>query len=453
MSILLILVLAGLMSAARSFDVSGLPHSVSAGLAFGYVLLTAFFAGKLFQRVKLPRLTGYIMAGILVGPSVLGLLTPVMVQQLRIVNGVAIALIALTAGNELDLRTFRPLFRSIGWITGVAVVGTALLLAVAVYASRGLLPFAALMNLEESIAIALVLGTVMAAQSPAVVVALRDEMEADGPMSRTVLGVVVIADLVVILLFAITSSVAKSIFGAPGDVVDTMAKLAWEIFGSLGSGILAGMLIATYLRKVPRGGALFVLTVAFVVAEVGERIHFDPLLVALAAGMFIRNASSAGPRLHHVIDLSALPVYVIFFAGAGANLPLDILLVVGLPAALYVGVRAAGLLTGARIGARLSGAPVAVRRWAGFGLLPQSGLALALALLFSSTFPEFGREASALVLGVVALNELTGPILFRLALVRSGEAGAKRETVTQPEDAEAAGGAAPPSFPQAPRGP
>jgi Kef-type K+ transport system membrane component KefB len=178
MSILLILLLAGLMGAARSFDVSGLPHSISAGLAFGYVMLTAFFAGRLFQRVKLPRLTGYIAAGILVGPWVLGLLTPVMVEQLRLVNGIAIALIALTAGNELDLRAFRPLLRSIGWITLVAVVGTALLLATAVYLTRSLLPFAALMNFEESVATALVLGSVMAAQSPAVVVALRDEMDA-----------------------------------------------------------------------------------------------------------------------------------------------------------------------------------------------------------------------------------------------------------------------------------
>ncbi len=433
MSILLILLLAGLMSAARTFDVSGLPHSVSAGLAFGYVLLTAFFAGRLFKKLKLPRLTGYIAAGIVVGPSVLGLVSESMTEQLRIVNGVAIALIALTAGNELDLRAFRPLLKSIGWITLCAVVGTALLLAVVVFFTRDLLPFMSLMNMQESIAVSLVLGSVMAAQSPAVVVALRDEMDADGPVTRTVLGVVVIADLVVILLFAATSSVAKSIFGAPGDVLDTLGALAWELLGSLVAGAIAGLLISVYLRKVQAGGALFVLTVAFVMAEVGTRIHFDPLLLALAAGMFIRNVSTTGDRLHHVIDAASLPVYVVFFAVAGATIHLDVLLVVGIPAALYVSVRAFGLLAGSRVGAGVAGAPREVQRWAGFGLLPQAGLALALSLLFANTFPEFGSEAAALTLGVVAINEILAPAIYRLALVRSGEAGARTQVAAADE--------------------
>jgi hypothetical protein len=116
-------------------------------------------------------------------------------------------------------------------------------------------------------------------------------------------------------------------------------------------------------------------------------------------------------------------VYVLFFAVTGANLHLDILLVVGAPAAFLVLVRGFGLWAGTHVGARLAGAPPAVGRYAGFGLLPQAGLALALALLFAKTFPEFGEGAAALTLGVVALNELVAPVLYRSALVRSGEAG------------------------------
>jgi len=445
-SVLLILVLAGLMAAARSFDVSGLPHSVSAGLAFGYVLLTAFFAGGIFKKLHLPRLTGYIAAGIVTGPAVLGLVSEGMTEQLSLINGVAIALIALTAGNELDLRAFRPLLRSIGWMTLVAVVGTAFLLSLTIFLSRDLLPFMSLMDTRESLAVAMVLGSVMAAQSPAVVVALRDEMNADGPVTRTVLGVVVIADLVIILLFALTSSIAKSIFGAPGDVVETVLQLAWELLGSLGAGTMLGAVLWIYLRKVQGGGALFVLTVAFVMAEVGRRVHFDPLLVALAAGMFIRNVTTTGDRLHHEIEAAALPVYVVFFATAGAAIHLDVLLVVGVPAALYVVVRALGLWGGSRIGARIAGSPASVRRWAGFGLLPQAGLALALALLFASTFPEFGAEAAALTLGVVAINEVLAPAIYRYALVKSGEAGARDEpAIAAPEPASE-----PPALPPAP---
>jgi len=419
-NLLIVLALVGLMHAARTFDAGG-AHATT--LAFGFVLLAAFFAGRIFASLRLPKLTGYIATGIAVGPAVLGLLSPELIHDLEIVDGVAIAMIALTAGNELDLRAFRPLLRSIQWITLWAVIGTALLLGAAVFAMQGLLPFFDRLSLLPALAVALVMGVVMSAQSPAVVVALRDEMEADGPMSRTVLGVVVIADLVVILLFAATSSLAQSVIGAPGDFSDTLSLLTWEILGSLTSGVLVGAIIAAYLRFVGRNGALFVVTVCFVAAEVGSRLHFDPLLVALAAGVLIRNATRQGDVLQAQIELASLPVYVVFFAVAGAHIDLRLLASVALPATAIVAVRGIGLVLGSRIGAHLAGSPEVVKRWAGFGLLPQAGLALALAALFVKTFPEFGAEARALVLGVVALNELVAPAIYRWALVRSGEAG------------------------------
>jgi len=428
MQILLVLVLTGLMRALATFDAD---EQTSAGvsLTLGYLLLSAYFIGGLFKSIGLPKLTGYIATGVLVGPSVLGLVAGPMLGSLRIVNGVAVALIALTAGSELEYRTMRPLFRTIRDITVYGVLGTAALLAIAVYLSRGLLPFMQPLSQSETLVMALVLGVVMVAQSPAVVVALRDEMDAEGPVASTVLGVVVIADLVVILLFALTSSLAKAVLGGGVDMLQTARTLAWELLGSLVAGAVIGYLLGLYLRKVQGGAALFVLLIAFIIAEVGQRLHFDPLLVALAAGMFVRNLTSVGDELHRHIAAPALPVYILFFAGAGANLHLDVLWVVGVPAVLYVLVRAAGLLAGSALGARLAEAPPVVRRYAGFGLLPQAGLALALSMLFAKTFPEFGVEAAALTLGVVGINEVVAPALYRFALVRSGEAGKKQRSL------------------------
>lgn len=438
MNLLLILALGGLMHAARSYQVAG--SASGTALAFGFVLLTAFFAGRIFAGLRLPKLTGYMVAGIVVGPAVLGLLTPGMVHDLEIVDGVAIAMIALTAGNELDLKAFRPLMRSIYWITLTAVVGTALLLGATVFAIKPFLPFMGELNFLAALAVALVVGVVMAAQSPAVVVALRDEMEADGPMSRTMLGVVVIADLVVILLFAATSSFAKSLIGAPGELSDTLGLLTWELLGSLTSGVLIGALIALYLRFVGRSGAaLFVVTVCFVIAEVGSRLQFDPLLVALAAGVLIRNSTRGGDLLHEEIEAASLPVYVVFFAVAGAQIDIAILAGAGLPALLIVLARGAGLIGGARIGAKIAGAPNSVQRYAGLGLLPQAGLALALSSIFAKAFPSFGAEARSLMLGVVALNQIFTPAVYQWALVRSGEAGkrASSEPTLFPEEREA----------------
>jgi Kef-type K+ transport system membrane component KefB len=422
MNVVLLVVLAGLMQATRSFG-GGAPGSTGTLLAFGYVLVTAFFAGGLFKQLRLPRLTGYIAAGIVAGPMVLGLLTRDMVASLELVNGVAIAMLALTAGNEIELRAMRPLLRSVGWITLVGVLGTTILLAVAVFLLRPLLPFMHGLGTAQALAISLVLGVVMVAQSPAVVVALRDELRADGAVVRTAIGVVVLADLLVIVLFPVVSTIAKAAFGAGSDVAQTASMLAWEIFGSLAAGAVAGTVLAVYLRKVAGGASMFLLLVTVVIAEVGRRLHFDPLLVALAAGVLVRNATKVGDALHHEIQPSSLPVSIVFFAVAGANLHLDVLGLVWLPAGLLVLVRGAGLLLGSAAGAAIAGAPAAVQRYAGFGLLPQAGLALALSMLFATTFPEFGVEASALTLGVVALNELLAPAAYRLALIRSGEAG------------------------------
>jgi Kef-type K+ transport system membrane component KefB len=433
MKVVFLVVLAALMHATRSFS-TGEPGGAGTLLAFGYVLVTAFFAGGLFKQLRLPRLTGYIAAGIASGPMVLAFVSRDMAASLDVVNGIAISTIALTAGSELELRAMRPLLRSIRWITVVGVLGTTVLLAATVWFLRPVLPFMRDMAPLQAASVALVLGVVMVAQSPAVVVALRDELRADGPVARTVLGVVVLADLAVIVLFAIVSTVAKTAFGAGADAASAVSMLAWEIFGSLAAGAVVGVLLAVYLKKVGAGASLFLFLVVVVIAEVGQRLHFDPLLVALSAGVLVRNATSVGDALHREIQPSSLPVSIVFFAVAGANLHLDVLAVVWLPAGVLVLVRAAGLLGGSRLGSRIAGANRDVQRWAGFGLLPQAGLALALAMLFAKTFPEFGAEASALTLGIVALNELLAPAAYRYALVRAGEVGvgAAIETPSSP---------------------
>jgi Kef-type K+ transport system membrane component KefB len=423
MNLLLLVVLSALMHASRSFDAAGAPAGAGTALGCGYLLVTAFLAGEVFKQLRLPKLTGYIVAGIVAGPMALGLVSAEMVANLDVVNGVAISMIALTAGTELELRSMKRLLRSIRWITVVGVLGTTVLLAGAAFLLRPFLPFLGRLSPLQAGAVALVLGVVTVAQSPAVVVALRDELGAEGPVARTVLGVVVLADLVVIVMFAVVSTLARATLGATADVIQTASMLGWQVLGSLAAGAVVGALVALYLRRVASEASLFLLLMAVVIAEVGRRLHFDPLLVALSAGVLVRNATRVADALQRELQPASLPVYVVFFAVAGANLHLHAFATMWLPAGVLVLVRGVGLLVGSSLGARLAGAPAEVRRYAGFGLLPQAGLALALSMLFASSFPEFGPTARALTLGVVGLNELVAPALYRWALVRSGEAG------------------------------
>ncbi len=429
--ILIVLAVGALMQAVQTIDPGRTAGGRAASLVLGvgFVLVCAWFVGRLAASIGLPKLTGYLATGIVAGPAALSFLDAQTVGDLGLVNGMAISLIALTAGSEMDFRSMRPLLKSIAWISLVGVVGTSLALAFAVFLLSGQIQFLSEMPFTTRVIVSIVLGVVVVAQSPAVVVAIRAETGADGPVARTALGVVVLADLLVIVLFAVTSSVATAALAGSFDVGLAVQRLAWELFGSLGIGMAVGGIIAAWQRFVgERGLDLFVLATCFVSAEVGRRLHLDPLLLMLAAGLIVENVARRGEELRHAFADASLPVYILFFTVAGASIHLEALPIVAIPAGILVLTRGAGLLAGSRVGALIAGAPPAVVTFAGFGLLPQAGLAIALSLLFTRTFPEFGEEASALTLSIVAINELIAPAVFRMALIRSGEASQSSAT-------------------------
>jgi len=226
------------------------------------------------------------------------------------------------------------------------------------------------------------------------------------------------------------------VLGEPGDALRPAGNLAWTLFGSLAFGVGAGFGVAALLRKLSAGGTLFAIGLSFAAAELGPRIGLDPLVLALAAGLFLRNGTDLGPRLLADMQPLTLPVYVAFFAVAGTTIPLSSLPAVGAGALVLVAARAVGLNLGWRLGARVAGAPPPVGRLGGLGLLSQADLAVGLAALVASVFP--GTTALALIGAVVGINALAGPILFRIALVKSGEAGQRSALVSDQVAAELA---------------
>jgi hypothetical protein len=174
---------------------------------------------------------------------------------------------------------------------------------------------------------------------------------------------------------------------------------------------------------------LFAVMVCVVVAEIGTSIGFNSLIVMLAAGVYLENFSRA--RVNELLanlEFAQLPVFLVFFALAGGEIALGRLAAALIPVVLLVCTRAATFFVGAKVACERTGARPEVARFAWFGLLPQSGLALALALLIQRKFPSFGEKASVIVFGVVGINELVSPVILRAMIMRSGEAG-RREAV------------------------
>ncbi|MEO8840963.1 MAG: cation:proton antiporter [Kofleriaceae bacterium] len=424
--VLLLLALTGLMQAARSFDASGAYGGTE--LAFGFLLLAAFFAARIVQRFGLPKLTGYLLVGVIAGPYVLDLVSKELATSLDVVNGVATCILGLSAGGELDLKRVKPVIKTLRAITVYGVLAAMVVLAAVLFVLQPLLPMFANTTMTQALAICAVVGVALSAQSPAVAMALLAETRADGPLSRVVLATVVVADLVVIVVYSIVAAIAGALVGGEVDITETMMSIGWELFGSMAFGVVIGMVIARYILSVNNGNALFALLVCVVVAEIGSRVHLDPLVVMLAAGVWLRNFSRAdSSALLHSFEAAELPVFLVFFALAGCKLDLGNLAAMAIPVVILAAARATVFYFGCRLACTRTSADPAVTKYGWTGLVPQAGLSLALVVVIQKNFPTFGTPAAVLLLSVVGLNQLFAPVLLRLSLVRSGEAG-KRDS-------------------------
>ncbi len=422
--LLTLVMVAALMAGARSFlpegaaDLAG--HGVTLG--FGFLLVAALLAGRVVAPLGLPRLTGYLACGVLFGPDLLGLVTRPMVASLRLINGVAIGLIALTAGGELDLRRLRPRMRVIAWITAVSFTCTAL--AGAAVARILPLPFLAGEPASTRWLAVAALGVLVASLSPAVVLALLDETASAGPVSETSLGVVVLSDLVVIVVFTALQAAGSEGSPTAGWNPTGATLIAMELLGSVAVGAAVAVAVAGWQRYVGRHLALVLLAVCVVAAEVGSRIYLDPLVICLTAGVLLENV--LGLRGHEIarsLAPASLPVYAVFFALAGAQLALGALGRLWPFAIALVAARTVALMASARLAARFVGAEASVVSWVPVVLIPQAGVSIGLAALLARAFPRWGPAAQTLMLAVVTINQVVGPLLARYALKRADEIG------------------------------
>lgn len=414
-------------------------HGAQWLLTFGFLILAAYSVGELAVGIRLPKITGYLAAGVLFGPSVLNTVTPEAIDELRPVSSLAIALIAYLAGAELRWDEVRRRGATIVRILTVEMTLGFVALSALLFALGDRLPFLRETSGASRIAFAVLFAAVAIVHSPAVVMALLSETRAGGTAARTTLGVVLVSDVVVVILFSGVLAVVRGVVPPTGANVAglSLAIIVWELVGAVLIGALLGAAVAAYLRFVKRELVLFAIVVAFFGMVIARLTHVETLLALLTAGFVTENFSrhEDGEAIRHAMERSAAPVFVVFFALAGAEMGLREVGQVWPLLLPIVAVRTAALWAGTRIGVRWAGAPPEARRvW--MGLVPQAGVAIGLAAAIAQAYPVRGSEMRTLFLAVVAINQVIGPILFRLALTRSGEvAGPAEPTPVQPHPA------------------
>jgi trehalose-6-phosphate synthase/Kef-type K+ transport system membrane component KefB len=414
---------AGVMLVIRQLGGPDATELPSTALALGFTLVVALVTGELLRRFRLPRLTGYLLFGLLVGPYLGNVITEPMARQLQTVNGIATTLIALIAGLTLN---FERLERRVAGVlkmtlvtTGVAMLG----LLIVVWLIWPWLSIAPDATGTSKLAMIALLVTIAISFSPTMTAAVITETGSRGRLSDLVLGMVVIADVIVLVLFSLLVQFAHFVLGeGGGGDVNVLVRLLWEIAGAVAFGSLVGALFALYLRYVAREVTILLLAMCVVLSQVGMSQQFEPLLAAMAAGIVIANAAVAqGDALKTAIQGAALPVLVVFFVAVGTSLRLDTLVAAGFGAAGLGAVRIGLIRLGVAAGVRASGIRRETGTYVWTGLISQAGITLGLGSALAAEFPTWGTGVQMLLAALIAIDELIGPTLFRAGLAYAGE--------------------------------
>jgi Kef-type K+ transport system membrane component KefB len=402
---------------------SGPPRATA--LALGFALIAAALTGALFERIHLPRVSGYLVFGMVCGPYLANIITRSMARDLQLVNGLAIALIALIAGLELNYRRLKPRLAAMARLGAITVALMYVTLMPLLWLVWPWIPIYPEASGLARVALAALITTIIVSFSPTVTIAVIADTRSRGPLSEMSLAVVVITDLALIVVFSLAMQLVRWTLGSD-DASDAglLVRMTWEIFGSFAFGAALGAVFALYLRYIASETTVALLALCVLLSALGSMLHFEPLLAALAAGLVIENiAQPSGDALKEAVERGALPILVVFFAAAGASLHLDALASIGLLAAALAAVRLASIKASAAVAVRLSGVSQQTGQLVWMSLVSQAGVTLGLTILIAREFPGWGLQVQSLMVALIALHELVGPVLFRAALSRAGEIG------------------------------
>ena len=391
--------------------------------SLGLILLLALLAGHLVKFIRIPEVTGYVLAGIALGPSVLGWVSYENLAALGVLSEVALGLILFSIGSVFEFSRFRRVGNQILKLTLIESLLAASLVTAGMIAGG------------QPWQVALLLGAIAMATAPASTLMVLRECHGSGPLSDTLLGIIAVNNIFCLMAYTLVAALidlASSLGGAAAfleTVYVSLFPLVWQLVGSVALGYLVGLLLAAWSSRVTEHGEVQILLAGCVLLCVGVALIFElsPLVASMAVGATMVNLSTRSHRMFDTLTRTDPPFYAIFFVIAGAGLNVALVSSIGVLGLVYVVARGAGKFFGARWGAGWLGLAPTVRRFLGFGLMAQAGLAVGLVLAIDRRFAEYSATVSTVVLAAVVIHEMIGPISTRFAIVQSGEARGRNE--------------------------
>ena len=420
-------------------------------LSISIALCAGLLISRFVKPLKMPAVTGYLIAGILIGPYVLGRLgvdglgfpTMARVKELGLMNDVALGFIAFAIGNEFRLSQLRHTGKQ-ALVIGIfqalvaALVVDVVLIALHFTLLRDALPLAD----------AITLGAIATATAPAATLMVVRQYKAKGKLTDLLLPIVAIDDAVGLIVFAVSFGVAKAMHLGQFDMTSIIVEPLVEITMSLLLGFVMGVVFSAVEKYFKSNSKRLSLSITFVIMTVslammefdvgGVRIGFSSLLVCMMLGTVFCNECDFSEEIMEKTDRWTAPLFILFFVLSGAELELGVfsnLAVVGIGAA-YIISRSFGKWFGASVSAKFMHCDPLIQEYLGITLLPQAGVALGMSVTVVNTLGETGAMVRNIVLFGVLIYELVGPTLTRIALTRAGDITPKAEAMAAQADDE-----------------
>jgi len=385
----------------------------------GIVLVLGLIGGKILNKLKFPAVVGYLVIGIFLGPSVFGLFKLDLLDRMGIITDFALGIIAFIIGNELRWGVLKKFGGKVITILFVQAIATFILITFGVWL------------LTHNFALSLILGSLGVATAPAGTVVVLQEFKAKGPLTTSLLAIVGLDDGLALIIYGFASALAMcTIGGSKG--VNLQSVLGWPLLRILGAvflGILLGVALANVVRKKHDKNEILTwsLGAILICAGLAKVFHFSLILSTMVLGITVANTFSlSGRRTFEAIQSITNPIYVAFFVLAGAHLQIGLLPKMGLLGVVYILARGLGKIGGASLGAYVSKAETNIRKYLGFGLLSQAGVAIGLAMIVQREFGIYGELAAVTITIIAAttiIHEILGPLGVKYAIAKAGEIG------------------------------
>ena len=388
----------------------------------GIAIVSGFLGGKISNRFKLPSVVGYLITGLILGPSLFKVFSLELLNNIGVFNDVALGLVAFIIGSELRLSVLKKMGRGIITIIFAESFAAFILVFLGVYL------------LTHKVYVALIFGAMAPASAPAGTAVVLQEYKAKGPLTNALYAVVGLDDGLAIMIYAFAAALAKIyLLGSEVSFTAMIKGPIFEIIGAIILGVIIGAIFGYFIRKLHRRNDVLAVSIGAVLICAGLSNFFNVSLILsnLSLGMIFANIFLlANRRAYKAINSIVTPIYIIFFVIAGAHLQISLLPAMGLLGLIYIIARTLGLTGGALLGATLSNQSSVIKKYLGFGILSQAGVAIGLAIMATREFGVLGVEGQRLALLVIntiaattIIFEIIGPIATKFAISKAGEIG------------------------------